>query len=134
MDNQRRYLRTCFSGMDVYIVDQIGLCCGALENMSCFGMCISGVTRALETIDGRFDAVVFGRGYNFKLQLQQKWSVEEDHLTTMGIAIEDVPWGWAELNLRQELAAKNACIFIAPPVKITEQKRPSRKVRLSGNC
>ncbi len=102
--------------------------------MSCFGMCISGVTRALETIDGRFDAVVFGRGYNFKLQLQQKWSVEEDHLTTMGIAIEDVPWGWAELNLRQELAAKNACIFIAPPVKITEQKRPSRKVRLSGNC
>jgi len=120
--------------MDVYIVDQIGLCCGVLENMSCFGMCISGVARATQTTNGRFDAVVFGRGYNFKLQLQQKWSVEEDNLITMGIAIEDVPWGWAELNLRQELAAKEACISVASPVNTIKQKRPSRKVRLFGNC
>jgi hypothetical protein len=120
--------------MEVYIVDQAGLCCGTLKNMSCFGMCISEVTRKLQTVNGSFDAVVFGRGYNFKMQLQQKWVAEEDDLITMGIAIEDVPWGWAELNLRQELAAKEACISVAPPVNITEQKRPSRKVRLSGNC
>ncbi len=133
MDQKRRYIRTYLSGMEVYIVDLAGLCCGALENMSCFGMCISGITRELKTNDGRFEAVVFGRGYNFKLKLEQKWSVEEDLLTTMGIAIEDVPWGWAELNRRQELVAKEACVSVTSPVEIVEQKRPGRKVRLSGN-
>lgn len=131
---QRQQIRVKMGGMKVYIVDRAGLCSGTLENMSCFGLCVSGIPRPVETIGGRLDAVVFGRGYNFKLQLQPRWETEVDNTTTIGVAINDIPWGWADLSMRQEIMATESYASVSSLALIAARKRPGRKVRACQNC
>lgn len=54
---------------------------------------VAGIPRAVQTSGGRLDAVVFGRGYNFKLQLKHKWETLVGNTMTIGVAIDDIPWG-----------------------------------------
>ncbi len=130
---QRQQVRIKMSGMKVYIVDRAGLCCGILENMSCFGLCISGIPRGVQTSDGRFDAVVFGRGYNFKLQLQHRWEAEVGNTMSIGAAIDNVPWGWADLCMRQEIMAAESYASVAAMTLLATRKKPGRKGRFSRN-
>lgn len=130
---ERQYVRTKLSGMNVYLVDGAGLCTGTLENMSCFGMCISDIPRCLQSCGSRLDAVVFGRGYNFKLQLEQKWHAEVGQTTTIGVAIIDVPWVWADLSMRQEIMAKEPYASVSTPALIAARKGPGRNGMKSGS-
>ena len=127
---QRQQIRVKMDGMKVYIVDRAGLCSGTLGNMSCFGLCVVGIPRSVKTSGGRLDAVVFGRGYNFKLQLQRKWETEVGSTTTIGVAIDDIPWGWADLSMRQEIMATESYASVSSLALIAARKRPGRKLRV----
>jgi hypothetical protein len=128
---QRQQIRIKMSDMTVYIVDRVGLCSGTLENMSCFGLCVTGIPRAVQASNGRLDAVVFGRGYNFKLHLQHRWETQVGGTVTIGVAIEDIPWGWADLSMRQEILAKESYVSVSTLKLMKARKKPGRKVRLS---
>lgn len=134
MGQQRQQIRIKMSGMSVYIVDRAGLCSGTLENMSCFGLCVSGLPRTMQTSKGKLDAVVFGRGYNFKLQLQHKWETVVGDTMTIGVAIDDIPWGWADLSMRQEIMAKEPYASVSTLALIAARKKPGRKTRGHRDC
>jgi len=46
--------------------------------------------------DGAFAAVINGGGYNFKLQLKEKWKQENGVTIMIGVGINGAPWGWTE--------------------------------------
>lgn len=99
----RQHIRTNMTGMTAYISDQAGLCSGTLKDMSRFGICISDIPRKLQTNNGVFNAVINGRGYNFRLQLKEKWKEENGQTIIVGAGIDNAPWGWTEMTLRHEL-------------------------------
>lgn len=104
---QRQHIRTETNGMEAYISDQAGLCRGILKDISRFGLCITEIPRKLYTDNGLFNVVILGRGYNFKLQLQEKWKTKNELTTMVGAGINDAPWDWTEMTIRQELKNRN---------------------------
>ena len=107
---QRQHIRSNVNGMTVYISDQAGLCNGTIKDMSRFGICITDISRKLQTNNGSFNAVIKGRGQNFKLQLKEKWKEENGQTNMVGAGIDDAPWDWAEMTLRHELVNRNSSI------------------------
>ncbi len=104
---QRQHIRSRINGMTAHISDQAGLCSGTLRNISRFGLCITDIPRKLQPKNGFFEAVINGRGQKLKLQLKEKWKLENGETTMVGACINDAPWDWVEMTIRHELRNRN---------------------------
>lgn len=99
---QRQYFRAEDEHAEVHISDGAGFCTATLKDFSRFGLCITDIPRKLHTKNGHFTAVVSSNNVNYKLKVEEKWTVKDGLSTQVGAVIQDVPWNWTEMVMQHE--------------------------------
>ncbi|MEN8190625.1 MAG: PilZ domain-containing protein [Thermodesulfobacteriota bacterium] len=100
--DHRQHPRTERNDMSVDFSDAIGFSTGAVKDISRFGICIGDIPRKLHFKNGIVEAVISGRGHNFRLKLRQMWVKEDGYSLMIGVAIDNVPWSWTEMVMKCE--------------------------------
>ncbi len=99
---QRHYFRAKATNTEIHISDRAGFCVGILKDFSRFGLCITDIPRKIHTEGGYFIAVLSCDNINFRLKVEERWSVKEGLATVIGAVIENVPWDWTEMVMQHE--------------------------------
>jgi len=99
---QRQYFRATPPLTEVHISDRAGFCTGTVKDFSRFGICITDIPRKIHLNNGYFTIVLYSNNINFKLKVEEKWTVKDGLSTRVGATIENAPWNWTEMVMQFE--------------------------------
>ena len=98
----RKHPRFNTSGIEVGISDRVGFSTGIIKNVSHFGLCITDITRRIQSKDKLITLTIPDSRNRFKLQVIPKWQEQSGHTMIMGVTIEKQSWLFTEMTMRLE--------------------------------
>ena len=103
---QRKHPRIDVVDLTINVSDGLGFYSGSIQNLSRFGLLMSGLPLQLDQDAKRLSIVVSGHNKHFKMVATPKWTKENQLRKDVGVELVNAPWGWTEfvMSLEADLA------------------------------
>jgi hypothetical protein len=92
---RRRHQRVEIDNLSVDVADGSGFFKGLVSDVSKFGVCISDLSKQLNT-DTDMTILVSGKGGNFRMNVRPRWYSDGNTRKSVGLEIINFPKGWVQ--------------------------------------
>ena len=100
--DKRKSPRIAVRSLSVDINDGVGFFQGLVANVSWKGICMTDLSKRVNSDAQRLTVVISGNNENFRMLVRPKWCLYGSVGKTVGAEIVNVPVGWKEMIMNLE--------------------------------